>query len=69
MGCFAMALFFNAVGGNNQILIVRDLVEEITVHFLFPICWCQQEGSMDLKGINKPVIKKKCYFFQPLMQA
>lgn len=52
----AMALFFNAVGGNNQILIVRDWVEEVTIHFLFPICWCQQEASMDLKGVNKLVI-------------
>lgn len=51
--CFAMALFFNAVGGNNQIPIVRVWVEEVTVHFLFPICWCQEEGSMDLKEINK----------------
>lgn len=55
-GLIAMVLFFNAGGGNNQIFIVRDWVEEVTAHFLFPICWCQQEGSMDLKGINKLVI-------------
>lgn len=50
--CFALALFFNAVGGNNQILTVGDWVEEVRDHFSFPSAGASKKAVGISKGLT-----------------